>query len=126
MAARNCITNVRRKKMSEASHTTGRLAKVKWIALGSGGVDANRAVIEPLPANTRLRNEVVRREYTSSTKKSDTCYEYELRLGELEFVNTFFSEMALIDEDGDVIAFSNFLEKGKDETEVSFFIEDNY
>ncbi len=126
MAARNCITNIRRKKMSEAAHTTGRLAKVKWIALGSGGVNGNREVIEPLPANTKLKNEVVRREYTSSTKKSDYCYEYEIRLSELEFVGTYFSEMALIDEDGDVIAFSNFLEKGKDETEVSFFIEDNY
>ena len=34
--------------------------------------------------------------------------------------------MALIDEDGDVVAFSNFLAKGKDETEVTFTIEDNY
>lgn len=50
-------------------------------------------------------------------------------LGELEedeLVGTFISEMALIDEDGDVVAFSNFLAKGKDETEVTFTIEDNY
>lgn len=40
--------------------------------------------------------------------------------------NAFISEMALIDEDGDVVAFSNFLAKGKDETEVTFTIEDNY
>ena len=43
-----------------------------------------------------------------------------------ELVGTFISEMALIDEDGDVVAFSNFLAKGKDETEVTFTIEDNY
>lgn len=40
--------------------------------------------------------------------------------------DVFISEMALIDEDGDVVAFSNFLAKGKDETEVTFTIEDNY
>lgn len=33
---------------------------------------------------------------------------------------------AHLDEDGDVAAFSNFLAKGKDETEVTFTIEDNY
>jgi hypothetical protein len=112
--------------MSEASHTTGSIAKIKWIALGTGGVDANREVTEPSPKKTGLNNEVLRREYTSATQKSDTCYEYELKLGELEFVGTYFSEIALVDEDGDAVALLHFLEKGKDETEVSFYIEDNY
>ena len=49
-----------------------------------------------------------------------------IKLEEDELVGTFISEMALIDEDGDVVAFSNFLAKGKDETEVTFTIEDNY
>ena len=43
-----------------------------------------------------------------------------------ELVGTEISEMALIDAEGDVIAFSNFLRKGKDETETTFTIEDNY
>ena len=55
-----------------------------------------------------------------------TSYEYTIKLEEDELVGTFISEMALIDEDGDVVAFSNFLAKGKDETEVTFTIEDNY
>lgn len=69
---------------------------------------------------------MVRKPYTSSTKTSDTSYEYTIKLEEDELVGTFISEMALIDEDGDVVAFSNFLAKGKDETEVTFTIEDNY
>ena len=73
-----------------------------------------------------LKKEVVRKPYTSSTKTSDTSYEYTIKLEEDELVGTFISEMALIDEDGDVVAFSNFLAKGKDETEVTFTIEDNY
>ena len=73
-----------------------------------------------------LKSEVVRKPYTSSTKTSDTSYEYTIKLEENELVGTFISEMALIDEDGDVVAFSNFLAKGKDETEVTFTIEDNY
>lgn len=112
--------------MAEASHTTGKIAKITHIALGSGGVNADGTVIVPLAENVALKNEVVRKPYTSSTKTSDTSYEYTIKLEENELVGTFISEMALIDEDGDVVAFSNFLAKGKDETEVTFTIEDNY
>lgn len=123
---KNVITKVRRQKMAEATHTTGKLAKAKWIALGSGGVDASGNIITPLADNVKLYHEVIRKEYTSSAKTSDTSYEYTIKLEEDELVGTEISEMALIDAEGDVIAFSNFLRKGKDETETTFTIEDNY
>ena len=100
--------------------------EITHIALGSGGVNGDGTVIVPLAENVALKKEVVRKPYTSSTKTSDTSYEYTIKLEEDELVGTFISEMALIDEDGDVVAFSNFLAKGKDETEVTFTIEDNY
>lgn len=123
---KSVITATRRTKMAEATHTTGKLAKAKWIALGSGGVDSENNIITPLAENVQLNNEVIRKEYTSSTKTSDTSYEYVIELAEDELVGVFISEMALIDAEGDVIAFSNFLPKGKDETETTFTIEDNY
>lgn len=126
MATKSVITKTRRKKMAEASHTTGKIAKITHIALGSGGVNADGTVIVPLAENVALKSEVVRKPYTSSTKTSDTSYEYTIKLDEDELVGVFISEMALIDEDGDVVAFSNFFAKGKDETEVTFTIEDNY
>ena len=126
MATKSVITKIRRKKMAEASHTTGNIAKITHIALGSGGVNEEGTVIVPLAENVALNNEVVRKPYSSSTKTSETSYEYTIKLEEDELVGTFISEMALIDEDGDVVAFSNFLSKGKDETEVTFTIEDNY
>ena len=126
MATKSVITKIRRKKMAEASHTTGTVAKITHIALGSGGVNADGTVIVPLAENVALKKVVVLKPYTSSTKTSDTSYEYTIKLEEDELVGTFISEMALIDEDGDVVAFSNFLAKGKDETEVTFTIEDNY
>ncbi len=123
---KNVITAKRRKKMADATHSTGKIAKAKWIALGSGGVDAGGNIITPLAENVQLNNEVIRKEYASSTQTSDTSYEYVIQLDEDELVGTFISEMALIDSEGDVIAFSNFLPKGKDETETTFTIEDNY
>ncbi len=124
--AKSVITKIRRKKMAEASHTTGRIAKITQIALGSGGVNAQNEIIEPLPENVKLQSEVVRKPCSSSKQVSETCYEYTIKLEEQELIGIYISEMALIDEEGDVVAFSNFLPKGKDETEVSFTIEDNY
>lgn len=126
MSANSVITKIRRKKMAEASHTTGKIAKITHIALGSGGVNEDGSVIVPLAENVGLKSEVVRKPYTSSKKTSDTSYEYTIKLEENELVGTFISEMALIDEDGDVVVFLNFLAKGKDETEVTFTVEDNY
>lgn len=34
MATKSVITKIRRKKMAEASHTTGKIAKITHIALG--------------------------------------------------------------------------------------------
>lgn len=48
MATKSVITKIRRKKMAEASHTTGKIAKITHIALGSGGVTADGTVIVPL------------------------------------------------------------------------------
>ncbi|MDE6251170.1 MAG: hypothetical protein K2M78_00820 [Lachnospiraceae bacterium] len=123
---KSVVTKKRREKMALATHSTGVLAKAKWIALGSGGIDTDNNIITPLAENVHLNNEVIRKEYTDSKKSSDTSYEYTIKLEEGELIGTFISELALIDEDGDVIAFSNFLPKGKDETETTFTVEDSY
>lgn len=123
---KSVITNVRRKKMAEATYSTGRLARAKWIALGSGGVNEEGEVIMPLGESMTLAHEEIRKEISSSKKVTETSYEYTIDLSETELVCKQISELALIDEDGDVIAFSNFLAKGKDEVEVSFSIEDSY
>ena len=124
--AKSVITNIARKKMARARYDGTPLEKVKYIALGDGGVNEDGEVIYPLPENINLQNELIRKEYDSCTKISDTYYEYAIELGVMELTGKFISEAALIDETGDVIAFSNFLAKGKDETEVIFSIRDNY
>lgn len=123
---KNIITVARRKKMAEASHSSGRLAPVKWIALGSGGVDMDNNVIIPLAENIILNQEEFRKEYTHSEKVSDTCYAYTLELNKQDLLGISISEIALIDAEGDVIAFSNFLPIIKDDVETSFTIEDSY
>lgn len=124
--AKSVITNVARRKMAKARYDGSAIEKVKYIALGDGGVNEAGEVIYPLPESVQLRHELLRRQYDSCKKISDTSYEYMINLDTMELVGKFISEAALIDEAGDIIAFSNFLAKGKDETEVVFSIRDNY
>lgn len=123
---KSVITALRRKKMAEATNSTGKIAKAEWIALGSGGTDSQGDIIPPNETAKSLASEVIRKKITKSKKTSDTSYEYYIELSESELVGEYISELALIDGDGDVIALSNFLPKGKDNIETIFAIEDSY
>lgn len=123
---KSVISMVRRKKIAEATHNSGMLSGAKWIALGSGGCDSNNQVIAPLAENIGLNNEIIRKKYDSYEKITDTKFEYKILLEPDELVGEFISEIALIDSDGDVIAFASFTPKGKDDTEMVFIIEMNY
>ena len=51
---------------------------------------------------------------------------YDIKLEPDELVGEYISEIMLIDEDGDPVAFMTFLPKGKDDEETIFSIEDSY
>lgn len=120
------ITDLKRKKLAEATHTTGQIPKVKYIAVGSGGVDQNGEVISPSKESTSLKHELLRKEYTASRKVSDSCYEYSLLIEANELVGKYISEIALVDEENDIVAIATFMAKGKDTMEDTFSIQDLY
>ena len=103
------ITDLKRKKLAEATHTTGQIPKVKYIAVGSGGVDQNGEVISPSKESTSLKHELLRKEYTASRKVSDSCYEYSLLIEANELVGEYISEIALVDEENDIVAIATFM-----------------
>ena len=90
------ITEAKRKKIAKALHDTGTISKIKYIAVGSGGVDENNEVLSPSETATALKHELLRKEYTSSQKISDTCYEYTIVIEANELVGEYISEIALM------------------------------
>lgn len=123
--AKSVITKIRRKKMADASRT-GKIARITHVAVGDGGVDGSGEIFAPLADDVRLRNELLRKEYSACRPLSDTSYEYDIKLDPDELVGKYISELMLIDEDGDAVAFLHFLPKGKDDAETTFSIEDYY
>lgn len=122
---KSIITKIRRQKMAEAGRT-GSIAKISHVAVGRGGVDENGEIRIVYDTDNRLNDELIRKEYSNVHKLSDTSYIYDIKLEADELVGEYISEIMLIDEDGDPVAFMTFLPKGKDDAETVFSIEDRY
>lgn len=118
------ITVTGRRKMAQARAGVATLPKIVGIALGNGGVDTEGNVLAP---GETLNNELLRREADSITPVSETSYRFSLCLSKDELAGEAISEMALYDEDGDIVAVKNFSVKGKDaDMEMIFEIDDTF
>lgn len=103
-----------REKLCKAHAGDMTLPKIKWIAFGTGGVDENR---QPLPVTgeeVELKEEQYRMELEHSFPIPTTC-EYVCTLNKEDLPNLYLSEMGLFDEEGELVMYSTFLEKGKDD-----------
>ena len=95
------------------------------MAFGDGGVDGDGSIIVPSVDQTELHNELLRKEVSGHEYLNDTVCRYSCTLEASELAGKSISELALYDEDGDLIAIKNFSGKGKDDDlEMTFNIDD--
>ena len=121
------VTLVAKTKMMKARTGEIALPKVVGIAFGKGGVDASGNVIAPDETQTTLNSELLRKEIDGYEFLSDTKCRYTCTLANDELVGSYLSEMALYDEDGDLVAIKNFLSKGKDaDLEMTVQMDDEF
>lgn len=118
------ITVAGRRKMAQARAGIAILPKIVGIALGNGGVDSEGNVLAP---GETLNSELLRREADSITQVSETSYRFSLSLSKDDLAGEAISEMALYDENGDIVAVKNFSAKGKDaDMEMIFEMDDTF
>ena len=121
------VTLIAKKKMMRARAGEAALPKVVGMAFGSGGVNTSGAVITPLETQTTLNNELLRKEIDGYAFLSDKKCRYTCTLSNSDLAGTYLSEIALYDEDGDLIAIKNFLSKGKDaDLEITMQMDDEF
>lgn len=114
-------TTVAKKKMLLARAGDAALPKIVKMAFGNSGVTSGGVIIEPTEDQTDLNSEIGRYDITSHEVISDTQVKYYCRLGESTLAGKEISEMALVDEDGDLVTIKNFAAKGKDSDFVFTF-----
>ena len=121
------VTATAKKKMMKARAGASALPKIVGMAFGNGGVDSAGNVIAPTASQTALNNELLRKTITGYTFVSDTKCRYECTLAKTDLAGKYISELALYDEEGDLVAIKNFLKKGKDsDLEMTIQMDDEF
>ena len=89
-------------------------------------MDSGGNVLTPSEEQTTLNNELTRKEIDGYTFTSNLVCRYSCTLEKTELPGCKISELALYDEDGDLVAIKNCLPKGKDDDlEMTFQIDDS-
>lgn len=123
----NVITNLAKKKMIQARKGEITLPPIAGIAIGDGAENESGGLIEPTIEDNSLKNELLRRGYSSFEKISDTCYRYRIELAAEELAGKVINEAALYDAEGDLLAIRVFAGKAKDaDMEMAFEYEDRF
>lgn len=108
------MTKKGREKMCKAHAGEIVLPAIKTIAFGNGGVTDERIPIPVTGDETALRRELTRVEPEYSFPVPTIC-EYLSSIPKDALPNTYISELGFYDAEGDLVVYSTFLEKGKDE-----------
>lgn len=103
-----------REKLCKAHAGDMVLPAIKYIAFGTGGVDENRNPLPVTGEEIALREEQYRMELQHSYPIPTTC-EYLSTLNKEDLPNMYISELGFFDEEGDLVMYSTFMEKGKDD-----------
>lgn len=121
------ITVIGRNKLLRARAEGLPVPKITGIALGDRGVTEEGVVIEPSEEQNALNHELARKQITGFEYINDLCCRYSAVLDRAELVGAKISEMALYDEDGDLVAIKNMLPKFKDDDiEMGFQLDDSF
>lgn len=121
------VTIVAKNKMMRARTGEIPLPKVAGMAFGNGGTDANGNPLTPKETQISLNNELQRKAIDGYEILTDKKCRYTCTLEDSELAGYSISEVALLDEDGDLIAIKNFSPKPKDEDlEMKLHIDDEF
>lgn len=126
--ADSVVTNMAKAKMVKArAGILDRLPKIAGFAFGNGAFK-DSVLRFPLPTDTVLQNELWRQEIDGYELLPDgISVQYTCTLSDETLGGEIINEVALYDDDGDLVAIKSFSNKGKDDDmEMIFQIEDTY
>lgn len=125
--ATSITTKIAKEKLIKARCGEKSLPKVMKMAFDNGGTNESNEPLEIDLDQASLNSELSRKNIDGYNIASYNKCEYYCTLTEQELVNEKITEVALIDEEDDVIAIRNFKAKYKDnDMQLRFFIEDEF
>lgn len=122
------VTNIAKKKIIQArAGLIPSLPKTVAMAFGDGAASGS-SIRTPLPTDTALQHELHRQNVDGVELQEDEISAmYTSTLGKTTLGGQVINEVALVDEDGDLLAIKSFSSKGKDsDMEMVFEVLDKF
>ena len=122
------VTNIAKKKILLArAGLIPNLPKIVGMAFGNGARSGASTRL-PLETDTTLQNEIYRQKVDNAVFQENELYvKYSTTLAQTTLKGQVINEIALYDEDGDLLAIKVFSDKGKDgDMEMVFEILDRF
>lgn len=126
--ADSVVTNIAKAKMVKVrAGIVSSLPKIVGVAFGDGAASGSSLRI-PLSTDTSLQNELLRQAVDNAELQEDgISVLYTCTLAKETLGGKNINEIALYDEEGDLVAIKSFSNKGKDDDmEMVFQIEDTF
>jgi len=126
--ANSVVTGIAKKKIVQArAGLIARLPQIAGMAFGDGAVNGE-SVRVPLETDTALQHELHRQHISKVTLQEDEISVlYESTLEKAVLAGKVINEVALFDDEGDLLAIKSFSNKGKDDDmEMVFEILDKF
>lgn len=122
------VTLYRRKKLAQiTSGAISTLPKITHLAFGNGGVDGEGNPVPPSETQTKLNDEFCRYPVDSITYPIETTVRYSVTIPKEEQVGKKFSEIGLIDAEGNLCAIKTMYVKQKDDgVKFTFEFDDEF
>lgn len=122
------VTNIAKRKIVEArAGLIDHLPKTMYMVFGDGAAEGSY-IRTPLPTDTALQHELCRQGIQSAELQDDCIsVKYATTLDKATLGGQVINELALADEDGDLLAIKSFSSKGKDaDMEMVFEVIDKF
>ena len=115
------VTDVAREKMLKARAGVAPLPKIIGMAFGDGAENESKEIIPPVRTQSELCHELLRKVVDGYETVTNLLYRYQCTLEEAELGGKNINEIALYDEEDDLIAIETFRNKGKDDNRKMIF-----
>lgn len=96
------LSKIAKTRFAQALNGTGSFPVIKMAAIGDGGINGDGDVRIALPEDISLHHELLRKEITAVTPLNESRYRYEIIIEKEELPGQEISELALIDDEGNI------------------------
>lgn len=121
------MTEKGKQKLCKAHAGDAALPKIAKMVFGDGGIDGSGTPLTVTGKETALKNKLLEKVVSGHTYPDTVSVTFVCKLTKAELGGKYISEIGLVDEAGDLVAYRTLRAMGKDEDmEIEFSVTETF